>query len=234
MFEVAPLKVFIVEDFAVIRDGLVSLLNSQAGFRVVGDVSTYNEARGQLESAAVDVVILDLMMADGSDGLPFIEELRARRPRLPILVFSNHEEEVYAERAIRAGANGFLMKRETTAEMLVALRMVVAGELYVSRALASSLARRAFGTEPEREGTGIESFTDRELHVFRLIGQGFSPKRIAMQLGSSVNTIEAHRENIRTKLDVHTFAQMVVMAVSWNNQRMERDGLTNTPLMPSI
>lgn len=233
MFEIAPLKIFIVEDFAVIRDGLVSLLNTQVGFRVVGAVDSYGEARRRLEGAEVDVVILDLMMADGSDGLPFIEELRARRPGLPILVFSNHEEEVYAERAIRAGANGFLMKRETTAEMLVALRMVVAGQIYVSRALASSLVRRAFGCEPEREGAGIGSFTDRELHVFRLIGQGFSPKRIAMQLGLSVKTIEAHRENIRMKLDVHTFAQMVEMAVNWNNQRMERDGASNTPFIPA-
>jgi len=233
MFEIAPLKIFIVEDFPVIRDGLVSMLNAQVGFSVVGEVATYDDARKHLTVEAVDVVILDLMMADGSDGLPFIEELRARRPALPILVFSNHEEDVYAERVIRAGANGFLMKRETTAEILVALRMVAAGQIYVSRTLASVLARRAFSHEPEREGAGIDSFTDRELHVFRLIGQGFSPKRIAMELGLSVKTIEAHRENIRMKLDVHTFAQMVEQAVAWTNQRVERDG-TNTPFMPSI
>ncbi|CAM2901754.1 response regulator [Rariglobus hedericola] len=234
MFEIAPLKIFIVEDFPVIRDGLVSLLNSQVGFSVVGQVATYDEARKQLKSDAVDVVILDLMMADGSDGLPFIEELRARRSTMPILVFSNHEEEVYAERAIRAGASGFLMKRETTAEMMVALRMVVAGQIYVSRVLASALARRAFSAEPEREGTGIDSFTDRELHVFRLIGEGCSPRRIAAQLGLSVKTIEAHRENIRMKLDVHTFAQMVELAVVWTNQRIERDGSSTSSFMPSI
>ncbi|MET0261265.1 MAG: response regulator transcription factor, partial [Rariglobus sp.] len=225
-------KIFIVEDFPVIREGLVSLFSSQVGFAVAGQAATYDEARKQLGVA--DVVILDLMMADGSDGLPFIEELRARRPSLPILVFSNHEEQVYAERAIRAGANGFLMKRETTAEMLVALRMVVAGQIYVSRALASELARRSFQPEQEREGSGIDCFTDRELHVFRLIGEGFSPRRIAAQMGLSVKTVEAHRENIRMKLDVHTFAQMVEMATAWTNQRIQRDGTSNTSFMPSI
>lgn len=220
MFEISPLRVFIVDDFPVIREGIVNFINSQIGLRVSGQAATYSDARRAFEECLPDLLLIDLVTADGSDGLPFIEEMKARYPKLRVLVFSNHEEEIYAERAIRAGAGGFIMKRESTTEMLVAIRMVAAGDLYVSRKFSSELAKRLLQPETNRDGIGIDSFTDRELHVFRLIGAGLSPRKIAMQMGLSVRAVEAHRENIRTKLDVHTFADVVALAETWVNERI--------------
>jgi DNA-binding NarL/FixJ family response regulator len=219
MPETVPLRIMIVEDFPVIRDALVDWLGKQPGFEVVAQAATTDETRKALKTIKPDVVLLDLMLESGTEGTAFVRELRAAHTVLPVLVFSIHDERVYAERVIRAGANGYVMKREPAEELLAALRTVAAGELYVSRRLSGVLLRRLMQPAASADSTnGLQVLTDRELHVFQLIGAGQTLRQIAARLGLSLKTVEAHRENIKNKLNLHSAGEVLQRAALWVNQ----------------
>lgn len=219
MPETVPLRIMIVEDFPVIRDALVDWLGKQPGFEVVAQAATTEETRQALKTIKPDVVLLDLMLESGTEGTVFVRELRAAHTVLPVLVFSIHDERVYAERVIRAGANGYVMKREPAEELLAALRTVAAGELYVSRRLSGVLLRRLMQPAASTDSTnGLQVLTDRELHVFQLIGAGQTLRQIAARLGLSLKTVEAHRENIKNKLNLHSAGEVLQRAALWVNQ----------------
>jgi len=212
------IQLVVVEDLPVIREGLVRWLDAQEGMRVIGLAADHQETRNILASGLPNVLILDLMMAGGGDGTLFVEELKNRYPSLRILVFSIQDEMIYAERVIRAGANGYVMKREAGDELLQAIRTVAEGDLYVSRKLSAIMVRRLMQPS-SRMNDIVSSLTDRELHVFQLIGSGMNPRKIAEQLSLSVKTIEAHRENIKNKLNLHTAAQVIQRATIWFNEQ---------------
>lgn len=208
-------RILLIEDFPMIREGMAKWLASE-GFRVAAQVGSHSEALKALQAVPVELILLDLMLAEG-DGMEFIRELRQKHPGVRILVFSMHDEMLYAERVLRAGADGYTMKQAPTAELLTAIRTVLGGEIYVSRRLAMHLVAQNIHRHPTRPEDKHANLSDRELHIFRLIGHGHSPRRIATDLGLSIKTVETHRENIKNKLNLQSSAEVMRRATLWVN-----------------
>ena len=205
-------KVLIVDDHPLLRDGLAKVINQQPDLAVCGEAAN---ARAGLAAAAKlrpDVAIVDLSLEDGS-GLDLIKDVHARNPALPMLVLSMHPEHLYAERAIRAGARGYLMKREPIERVLAALRKVLAGQMAVSDDVVSRLLSGANGRAKREAPIDLaELLSDRELDVFRALGQGLGTRQIAAKLRLAVSTIETHRANIKLKLGVTRAPELVARA----------------------
>lgn len=203
-----PARIVIVEDFPVVRDGLVQLLGADPGLRVVDAVGDERSARASLQQHAPDLLLLDLML-NGSNALTLIADLTHERPQLKILVLSMLNEAVYAERALRAGALGYVMKTADTAEVLQAVSSVLGGRVYLSPKIFVSVFRGLLHRTPLREVPGAAGLSDRELQVFQLIGSGAPNRQIALQLGISVKTVETHREHLKTKLGLENSEELV-------------------------
>ncbi len=210
----AKARVLIVEDHPIFREGLVQLINRQSDLAVCAEAATPQEALAAVEKHAPEVAVLDLML-NGAGGTELIKQLRALFPQLRILVLSMHEEAVYAERVLRAGASGYVMKQEASGTVIAAIREVLAGEMHVSRKLTVSLMQKALAAPEPGAGDTAALLSDRELQVFELIGAGVPTRDIATRLGLSVKTIETHRENIKHKLELPSGAELVVRAQSW-------------------
>lgn len=210
-------RVLLVDDHAIVREGLTQMINASEDLVVCGDVDDAQGALAALEELHPDFVILDVTLR-GMDGLELIRLVQQRWPHLPILVLSMHSEELYAERALRAGARGYIMKQEATRVILTAIRRVLAGELYVSPAMQDQLLRRVVGRRADQAKAPIDSLSDRELEVFRLIGSGLTTREIAQQLHLSVKTVESYREHIKRKLRISTSAQLMRHALQWTLQ----------------
>lgn len=203
--------ILVVDDHPLLRQGVIRVLADEPDLEVVGEVATVEEALDQGRSLEPELVILDLGLA-GSDGLHAIPRLRRSGGNPCVLVLSVFDEMVYAERCLRAGAGGYLMKEEASHRLVRAIRTVLAGEVWVSRAVRNQLARRLAGTV--REGPA-QKLTDRELQVFRMLGEGRSTREIAEALSLSVKTIETHRAKVMRKLALENATQLLHRAVSW-------------------
>ena len=207
-------QVLIVDDHPLLRDGLAKVINQQADLAVCGEAA---DARAGLAAAAKlrpDVVIADLTMDEGN-GLDLIKDLHLRQPGLPVLVLSMHHENLYAERAVRAGARGYVMKREPVAALLAALRKVLAGQMALSEEIvlrmldAPARARKAAAASP------TEVLSDRELEVFRLLGQGSGTRQIAEKLRLATSTVESYRAGIKQKLGLARATELVARAAQF-------------------
>jgi len=207
------LTVAVAEDHPVVRTGLVNLLRDEGGFDVTGQAGTAREVRALMEKTPPQVLITDLMLGD-QDGLALIKDVAALAPALRVVVFSLHQEDVYAERCLRAGAHGYVMKREPVELLFRAVREVAAGGIFVSPRISATLLGSLTGAARKPAGAYAQ-LTDRELQVFRLIGHEFTSRQIAEKFGVSVKTIEAHRENIKNKLGADSSAALVVRAAVW-------------------
>ena len=207
-------RVLIVDDHPIVRQGLAQVLEQESDLVVCGEADTAEEALDAIAAKKPDVVIVDLLLKDGN-GLDLIKTLRSIRPDLPILVLSMHDESLYAERALRAGAQGYIMKEQAADEMLTAVRKVLAGDVYLSQAMVSRILRRLARGRGEEQESPLQRLTDRELEVFRLIGEGLGTRRIAARLGVSVKTIESYRANIKEKLQLASGSELVRHAVQW-------------------
>jgi DNA-binding NarL/FixJ family response regulator len=207
-------RVFVVDDHPIVRQGLVQLLSQQGDLRVIGEGADVYESLRAIRATPPDLCLVDVTLKDG-DGLELIKELKSGTPDVAILVLSMHDEQLYAERALRAGARGYVMKGEPPATLLDAIRRVLAGEVYVSPAMGSALLSRALGHRAAEAGTrsSIERLTDRELEIFRLIGAGLTVREIAERLFLSGKTVEAHRENIKQKLGIRTSNELLRFAI---------------------
>jgi DNA-binding NarL/FixJ family response regulator len=195
------------------REGLARLIADEFGFAVCGTAANAREVRALVSRQPPQVLVMDLMLEE-ADGLALIKEVTALAPALRIVVFSNQPEHIYAERSLRAGAHGYVMKRAPMATLFRAIRDAAAGRMAVSPQVASHVLGVLMGKA--RQPTGmIATLTDRELQIFRLIGLGWRTRTIAENLGVSVKTIEAHRENMKTKLDVDTHTALVARAAQW-------------------
>lgn len=193
-------RVLVVDDHPAIRQALAQSLNAQPDLVVCGEAGDAASALARAEELSPDVAIVDLMLGE-SDGLDVVKLLKRARPGVPALVFSMGDERRYAERALHAGARGYVMKSEPTETVLAAVRLILAGEVFVSGAMtARLLSRIADGDAADIGDEGVSRLSDRERDVFRLIGQGLGPTAIAQRLGVSVKTIETYRENIKAKL----------------------------------
>jgi DNA-binding NarL/FixJ family response regulator len=208
----APAKVLIVDDHPLVREGLAARISAQPDMEVCGEATDIDEALLQLGANKPALMIVDLTLKDGH-GLTLIKKASQQAPGTKMLVVSAHEESLFAERALRAGAHGYINKQEAQANVIEAIRAVLRGECYLSAEMTRQLVGQTFGGKPRRGG--IDSLTDRELEIFELIGRGKSTRLIAQQLDLSIHTIETHRENIRDKLDLKNGSELVRRAVQW-------------------
>ncbi len=212
-----PRSVYIVEDHPIFRQGLNQLIDAEPDLEVCGDAATVAEAMRSLDSAQPDVVIVDLSLADG-DGLELIKKIRNETWHLPVLVLSMHDENMYAERMLSAGANGYIMKQAGADQLLTALRRVLVGRVYVSEQLGASMIERLAGNGGKHNSNPIERLSNRELQVLDLIGRGKTTREVAESLSLSVKTVGTHRQRIKKKLDLQTSAQLVQFAVNSYSQ----------------
>jgi DNA-binding NarL/FixJ family response regulator len=204
----------VVDDHPVLRRGLIALIESEPGLVVHGAVGTRTAALEAMRDRQPDLVIVDVALGK-DDGLDLVRDIRARYPRTPSLVLSMHDEEVYAERALRAGAVGYVTKQQLDELVLGAIRRALAGEVYMSQALQRRLAERYVGKRKPEARSPIDALSDRELQVFRLAGEGRATREIAATLNRSVKTIESHLEHIKNKLGVKSASELAHHAILW-------------------
>jgi DNA-binding NarL/FixJ family response regulator len=203
-----PSSILIVEDHPLVCEGLTLLINREPDLRVTACVQTISDAKAAMRAECPALLLLDLRLNEGGDTIEFIKAVRASYPRVRILVLSQLDEMIYAERCIRAGADGYLTKLEACAEVLTAIRAVLNGESYVSRKVALLVFhQRMSGETPKR--SGVDSLTDRQLHVFQLLGAGLSTRQIAERMKLSIKTVETHREHIKHKLALSDAVELV-------------------------
>jgi DNA-binding NarL/FixJ family response regulator len=207
--------VFVVDDHPIVRQGLTLLINQEADLAVCGEAEEMHSALSAIPAAKPDILIVDISL-NGPDGLELLKHIRLTSPRLPVLILSMHDESIYAERALRAGANGYIMKQEATEKVLVALRRILSGEIYVSDRVANNMLQHYVrGADPAHHSE-ISELTDRELEVFRLIGEGHGTRQIAEALHLSVKTVESYQAHIKDKLSLRSARELVQHAVEWN------------------
>jgi DNA-binding NarL/FixJ family response regulator len=211
-------RVLIVDDHPIVRQGLRRMIEPESDLVVCGEVQTEREARTAIRALAPDVVIVDISLGQG-DGLELVRDVHAQQPELPMLVLSMHDELIYAERLLAAGASGYIMKQAASDQLLVALRTVLEGGTYLSESLASNLGRAggSMGSGPGADP--IDRLSNRELQVLSLIGRGMSSREAAEALGLSVKTVETHRQSLKRKLNLATNAQLLQYAINWYASR---------------
>lgn len=216
-------RVLVVDDHPIVRHALADLVNRQPDLMCCGEADDITSIRTAIERERPDLILLDLRLGH-EDGLESIKALKAQDESLCILVVSACDEMLYAERVVRAGAAGYIMKEEKPSELLAAMRSVLNGQLYVSRKIAMTVFQKSIETAPRPAGGGIESLTDRELQVFQLLGADLSTRQIASRLSLSVKTIETYRENIKHKLGLRDASDLVRSATEWvKHQRLPRN-----------
>lgn len=207
-------RILIVDDHPLVREGLAKLIDLEGDLRVVGEAETVAEARKAAEQLKPDLVVLDITLREGN-GLDLVRDLRVRCPKTSVLVISMHDETIYAERALKAGARGYLMKDQARGNVIAAIRKVLSGEVYLSLRMSQQiLDKMATGGAPGG-GSPVDVLSDRELEVFRLLGEGLSTRQVAQQVHRSIRTIDAHRENIKRKLRLSSAAELIKRAVLW-------------------
>ena len=204
-------SVLVVDDHPIIRHGVCQTLGLEPDLQVVAEASSATEALDALRTFSADLAVIDVSL-NGTNGIELIKQIRNEHPRLPILVLSMHDESLYALRAVRAGAGGYIMKREAPDLLLTAVRKVLGGEVYLSPALERR-ARPA--EEPAPAANPIDTLSDRELEVLDLVGQGHHTRDIAQRLDLSAKTIETHRLNMKDKLGLKTAPELIRYAVNW-------------------
>jgi len=205
-------KVLIVDDHAVFRDGLQRLINLEPDLSVGGQAGDADEAMEKALSLHPDLAIIDVSL-EGVDGIVLTKSLRARFPKMRLLVLSMHKEMLYAERALRAGANGYITKRENGETLIAAIRQVLSGQTYVSQEFNARLLEKMSYQKTAPQESAIESLTDRELEIFRLIGDGYGTKQIADTLRLSMKTVIFHRSNMKIKLNLNSTFELVQLAI---------------------
>jgi len=208
--------ILVVDDHSIVRHGLSALLEKERRFAVKAEAGTYEEAEEALRELKPDILILDITLKD-RNGLDLIPGALEINPAMKIVVLSMHDENVYAEKALRAGAHGYVMKENADEILVEALETVLRGEMFVSNEISSKMLKEFIeGPEEKKPAeTGVEALTDRELEIFECIGQGMSTRKIADKLGLSDRTVEVHRAHIKKKLQCEDAAQVVREAVRW-------------------
>jgi len=208
------IKVLLVDDHPILRTGLKRMIDQEADMTVCGEAEDGPKAFELTGTLQPDIAVIDISLK-GSNGIELIKNLKARYPDLPTLVLSMHDESLYAERALRAGSRGYIMKEEAIEQVLTAIRRALAGEIFLSEKMKSKMLQQMANGKGKVVSSPIEQLTDRELEVFRLIGEGHSTRQIAGQLHLSVRTVEAYREYIKGKLNLKNATELVQHAFHW-------------------
>lgn len=211
---VARPAILIVDDHSMLRRGLTALIESDPAFGVCAQAATRRDALEAIRNNCPDLVIVDLALGD-DDGLELVKEIKTRHPHIASLVFSMHDESLYAERCLRAGARGYVSKQNLDETLLVAIHCVLDGKTYMSEVLAARLAARYLGGQTLQTDSPLGALSDREQQVFGLIGRGRTTRQIAQSMNLSIKTIESHREHIKRKLAIATSAELAQRATHW-------------------
>jgi DNA-binding NarL/FixJ family response regulator len=207
-------RILIVDDHPIVRECLAAHIARQPDLEFCGEAEAVHDALEKVKLLSPDLVVVDIILKSGQ-GLELIKAIKARGSAAKMLISSAHDESIYAERALHAGAMGYVSKQETLDKMVEAIRQVLAGKIYLSKALTERLLQRAVCGAPKLAPCSIDSLSDRELEVFTMIGRGVSTREIAKQLHLSVKTVETHRENIKHKLNLHNSSELCREAVQW-------------------
>jgi DNA-binding NarL/FixJ family response regulator len=207
-------QVLVVEDHPVVCAGLMELIRNQPDLACSGTADSTAAAKRIVEQSEPDLMLLDLRLKSG-DALELIKSMRVEHSKVKVLVLSQYDELIFAERALRAGASGYIMKENATDEVLRAVRKVLAGDLYFSDRVAAAVVQRTLRERPSASRVGMESLSDREMQVFQLLGASYSAREIAEQFHLSRKTVETHCENIKHKLNVNSAAELKEFARKW-------------------
>lgn len=214
-------RILLVDDHAVVRFGMAQLIQKEKDLLVCGEAESAGRALDAITTLKPDLVIADISLKDSS-GLELMRNIKAQYPKLPVLVVSTHDETVYAEVAFRAGALGYLMKSDALDNVVTAIRRVLSGNIYVSDALGARMLQQQVRGKTDVQTTAVAGLSDRELEVFRLIGQWKKTSEIASELHLSIKTIEYYREQIKVKLNLKNGAELMHYATAW----MQRENPT--------
>lgn len=209
--------IMIVDDHPLVREGLITLISNQRDFSLSGEASGIAEARELVRQTHPDVVIVDLTLKDGN-GITLIKELKEQYEGIKVLALSMHDETVFAERALRAGASGYVSKHEASRTIIQAIRTVLDDKLYLSERMMNRVLSRAVASkqrQPEEQHSPVERLSNREIEIFEMIGRGMTSRQIAQQLDLSQRTVDTHRENIKDKLELKNAVELTKHAVQW-------------------
>lgn len=216
----AKYRVFLVDDHPIVQQALADMLNHEGDLEVCGTTMNARTALEQIERLRPDLVILDLVL-QGANGIELLKDIRVRYPKQLVLMLSMHDESVYAFRALRAGAAGYIMKAEATEKLLTAVRQILEGGVYLSERMQKRVLGRMGGAPVDEAPQPLDSLSDRELEVLRLMGQALSTRQIANQLHLSVKTIESHRAHLKEKLNLKTGAELSQYAMRLQGEHFE-------------
>ncbi len=207
-------RVLIVDDHPIVRQGLRRVMENEEDLTVCGEAETARDARAAIKELNPDVMIADISLKLG-DGIELVRDVRAHHPQLPILVLSMHDETIYAERMLSAGANGYIMKQAASEQFLISLRRVLDGNIYVSEAVGNNMIQKFAAGGSYTSANPIDRLSNRELQILHMIGKGMSTRETALSLNLSIKTVESHRQRIKRKLNLSTGTQLVQYAVNW-------------------
>jgi DNA-binding NarL/FixJ family response regulator len=207
-------RVIVVDDHPIVRQGLAQMIDREPDLTVCGEAEESRAALQAIATLKPDIVVIDISL-NGPSGLEVLKAIRQSDPKLKVLILSMHDELVYAERALRAGANGYIMKQEATEMVLVAMRRILGGEVYVSTRVATRMLKQLVGGGATSRKSPIDDLTDRELEVFRLIGEGLGTRQISDQLHLSVKTVETYQSHIKEKMGLRNARELVQFAIQW-------------------
>jgi DNA-binding NarL/FixJ family response regulator len=207
-------RFLVVDDHPIFRQGLVAVVQANPRYRVCAEAGTVAEALAAVEKQIPDIALVDISLV-GQSGLDLVKMLRASHPDVKVLVISIHDEAVYAERALKAQARGYVMKQEAGTVMLEAIRTVLAGKIYLSEAMRNRLMENLFSQGDAKDTSAVERLSDRELEVLEHLGRGFQASEIAAALNLSVKTVNVHQDHIKKKLTIDASAELRKFAVNW-------------------
>jgi len=216
--EKSKTKILIVDDHPIVRQGLAQLINQEDDLVVCGQAEGANQALSTIKKTRPGTVIVDISLKNRS-GLDLIKDIKAQHPDLAVLALSMHDESLYAERALRAGARGYVMKAEATKNVVKAIRQVLDGRVYLSDKMSARMMSKLVGQEAGLSASGMDRLSDRELEVFTMIGRGIGTRQIAEKLCLSVKTIETYRAHIKEKLYLEDASALLTYAIQWVNSR---------------
>lgn len=209
-------RIFIVDDHPLVRDGLANLINQQPDLAVCGQAEDAAQALAGIGASRAQLALIDISLKTAS-GLELVKDLKVHHPDVALIVLSMHDEMLYAERAIRAGARGYVMKRESTKEVLTAIRRVLQGDVYVSERVVNLMARRLGSPRKAAANSPVEQLSDRELEIFRLLGQGRTTSQIAADLHLSLKTVQAYCARAKEKFGVDSLTELLRAAIRWED-----------------
>jgi len=211
-------RILIVDDHPMMRQSLAQLIDHEKDMAILGEAATASQALNFIVARKPDLVIVDISLPDKS-GLELIKDIKVFQPDLPVLVFSMHDEALYAERVLRAGGRGYIMKQEGGKKLMEAIRQVLGGQIYVSEKVSSKILEIFSGKRADANHSPVGRLSDREFEVFQMVGEGKGTRDIAAALHLSVKTVEVHRSNIRKKLDLKHGTELVHFAIRWLEAR---------------